>query len=54
MSSSHWDRQFLISKVSIGVIRSELAHIKRNTISTPDTETSFKNIVIILDIIEGV
>jgi hypothetical protein len=53
MSQSYRKRQYLISEIAIGLIRSELEHIRHNAISTPDTEASFKNIVDILDRLKG-
>jgi hypothetical protein len=53
MTPSHWQRQYLISEISIGLIKSELEHIRRNAISTPDTEASFKNIAEVLDQLKG-
>ncbi len=46
-------RQYLISDVSIVTIKSELDNIRRNAISTPDTEASFRNIAGILDRLKG-
>ena len=53
MTPSHWERQYLISEVSVRLIRSELEHIRWNVISTPDTEASFKNIAEVLDRLNG-
>ena len=47
------NRQYLISEISIGLIRGELENIRRNVISTPDTEASFRNIADTLDRLKG-
>ena len=53
MTPAHWQRQYLISEISIGLIRTELEHIRSYTTITPDTDASFKNIAEVLDRLKG-
>ena len=47
------NRTHLISDVQVEMIRTELRNLRWNVIHTPDTDTSYKNIVETLDRIQG-
>jgi hypothetical protein len=53
MTPAHWSRQYLISDISVGLLRKELENIRRNTIRTPDTDGSFEKVFEILDRLKG-